>query len=100
MTRFLASLASIVTLLFVVSAQAEPPSAADALKDRVLGDANAPIEIIEYASLTCTHCRDFHVDVMPDLKKNYLPSPIFTAGHSCSLMLLHTPSTLRNMPIG
>jgi protein-disulfide isomerase len=72
LTRFLASLASIVTLLFVVSAQAEPPSAADALKDRVLGDANAPIEIIEYASLTCTHCRDFHVDVMPDLKKNYI----------------------------
>ena len=29
MTRFLASLASIVTLLFVVSAQAEPPSAAN-----------------------------------------------------------------------
>tara|TARA_R110001606_G_scaffold66763_2_gene153283 strand:+ start:456 stop:1061 length:606 start_codon:yes stop_codon:yes gene_type:complete len=72
LTRFLASLAGIATLLFVMSAQAEPPSAAEALQERFIGDPDAPVEIIEYASLTCTHCRDFHLDVLPDLKKNYI----------------------------
>lgn len=29
--------------------------------DRVLGAADAPITLIEYASLTCPHCADFHI---------------------------------------
>ena len=44
----------------------------DALTDRVLGDPSAPNTIIEYASLTCSHCKDFHLDVLPALKKNYI----------------------------
>ncbi|MEX2615162.1 MAG: DsbA family protein [Alphaproteobacteria bacterium] len=72
MTRILASLAGIAALFLVGTAQAAPPSAADALKDRILGDPDAPIEIIEYASLTCSHCRDFHLEVLPDLKENYI----------------------------
>lgn len=72
MTRILASLAGIAALFLVVSAQAKPPSAADALQDRVLGDPDAPIEIIEYASLSCSHCRDFHLEVLPTLKENYI----------------------------
>ncbi|MDD9927568.1 MAG: DsbA family protein [Rhodospirillaceae bacterium] len=49
-----------------------PPSAEQALKERVLGDPNAPIEIVEYSSLTCPHCRHFHIEILPELKKNYL----------------------------
>jgi protein-disulfide isomerase len=40
--------------------------------DRVLGDADAPITIIEYASLTCPHCASFHNDVLPQLKSEWL----------------------------
>jgi protein-disulfide isomerase len=43
-----------------------------ALKDNVLGEANAPITIVEYASTTCPHCRDFHKQVLPELKKKYI----------------------------
>jgi len=40
--------------------------------DQVLGQADAPIEIIEYASLTCPHCANFHVETFPELKKEYI----------------------------
>lgn len=41
-------------------------------EDRVLGRADAPVTIIEYASLTCPHCAEFHRTVMPELKKQYV----------------------------
>jgi len=37
----------------------------------VLGDPKSPVEIVEYASTTCGHCRALHEQVMPDLKKAY-----------------------------
>src|SRR5271166_3827033 len=46
---------------------AEPP-----LPDLWLGDANAPVTIIEYASMTCSHCADFNVRTFPTLKANYI----------------------------
>ena len=46
--------------------------AADEPEDRVLGDADAPVTIIEYASLSCPHCAAFHARVLPWLKENYI----------------------------
>lgn len=40
--------------------------------DHVLGDPKAPITIIEYASLTCSHCAHFHTQILPDLKKKWI----------------------------
>jgi protein-disulfide isomerase len=40
--------------------------------DHVLGDPNAPITLIEYASLTCPHCAHFSVAVLPELKKKWI----------------------------
>jgi protein-disulfide isomerase len=40
--------------------------------DMVLGAANAPITIIEYASLTCPHCAHFHTETLPKLKSEYI----------------------------
>jgi protein-disulfide isomerase len=40
--------------------------------DRVLGKPDAPITIIEYASLTCPHCAAFDKDVMPEVKTRYI----------------------------
>ena len=42
------------------------------LEELTLGDPNAPITIIEYASMTCSHCAEFHNKTYPDLKKNYI----------------------------
>ena len=40
--------------------------------DFYIGDAEAPITIIEYASMSCSHCADFHNDTLGDLKKEYI----------------------------
>ena len=36
------------------------------------GDVNAKITIITYESLTCGHCADFHKNVYPNLKKDFI----------------------------
>jgi protein-disulfide isomerase len=43
-----------------------------ALPDIVEGQANAPVTIVEYASMTCTHCATFHNSVYPALKSRYI----------------------------
>ena len=43
-----------------------------ALPDMWLGSKDAPVTIIEYASMTCTHCAAFHADTWPTLKSKYI----------------------------
>ena len=38
----------------------------------IAGNKDAKITIIAYESLTCSHCADFHKNVYPQLKKNYI----------------------------
>ena len=38
----------------------------------ISGNENAKITIIAYESLTCSHCADFHKDIYPQLKKEYI----------------------------
>ena len=44
------------------------------LPDIVQGSATAPGTIVEYASMTCTHCAAFHETIWPDLKAKYVDS--------------------------
>ncbi len=44
------------------------------LPDQVLGKADAPVTIVEYASMTCGHCASFHTKVFPALKEKYVDS--------------------------
>jgi protein-disulfide isomerase len=48
----------------------------DEIKRIVVGNKNAKITIIAYESLTCSHCANFHIDVYPELKKNYIDTGI------------------------
>ena len=56
---------------------AEPVSAnivdtIEALEEKSLGKPDAPIKMIEFASLTCGHCARFHNEVMPTIKEKYI----------------------------
>ena len=42
------------------------------LGDEAIGAANAPVTIVEYASMTCPHCAHFHQTTYPELKKKYV----------------------------
>jgi protein-disulfide isomerase len=37
-----------------------------------MGNPDAPVTMIEYASLTCSHCAYFHNNVLPELKTRYI----------------------------
>lgn len=41
-------------------------------EDFTLGSADAPVTIVEYASLTCPHCAHFNTTVLPEIKKAYI----------------------------
>lgn len=41
-------------------------------EDRILGKADAPITIFEYASFTCPHCADFDQNTLPKLKTDWI----------------------------
>jgi protein-disulfide isomerase len=42
------------------------------LPERSFGAADAPVTVIEYASLTCPHCRTFHMTAWPAVKERYV----------------------------
>jgi protein-disulfide isomerase len=43
-----------------------------ALPEQALGSEDAPVTIVEYASMTCSHCATFHVRTYPALKEKYI----------------------------
>jgi protein-disulfide isomerase len=53
---------------------AKPAGAATLEKadDMAIGASDAPITVIEYFSLTCSHCANFHNDTFPHIKSNYI----------------------------
>jgi protein-disulfide isomerase len=42
------------------------------LGDEIQGQADAPVTIVEYASMTCPHCSHFHETTYPEMKKKYI----------------------------
>ena len=71
-----AALASFPGLAFAQ----EPPATVDmtelmkpgALPDMALGDPNAKVKIVEYMSMTCSHCSDFHIKTFVEIKTKYI----------------------------
>jgi protein-disulfide isomerase len=42
------------------------------VQEMTMGDANAPVTLVEYAMLTCPHCAAFHAEVFPQIKANFI----------------------------
>ena len=59
----------IILIFFFFSALS---TQADEIKRILVGNKSAKISIIAFESLTCSHCANFHKDVYPLLKKEYL----------------------------
>ena len=46
------------------------------IKRIFIGNKDAKINIIIYESLTCSHCANFHIDILPDLKRDFIDTGI------------------------
>jgi protein-disulfide isomerase len=42
------------------------------LEEMVLGEADAPVTVVEYASMTCSHCASFHNNIYPAFREKYI----------------------------
>lgn len=63
----------------LAAASALPAAAQDSLEDKgyalgdvVMGNEDAPVTVIEYASFTCGHCGNFHVNSWPSVKRDFV----------------------------
>jgi protein-disulfide isomerase len=71
------ALAILAALNAPVWAQGAAPSTAElmetgVLPDQAVGNPDAPVTVIEYASMTCGHCAAFHNTTYPEFKKRYV----------------------------
>jgi len=63
----------ILTIVFAFNLKADDQSVLNITdKDYFIGDPEAPVTIIEYASMSCSHCADFHNNTLEDLKSEYI----------------------------
>ncbi|WHQ46436.1 MAG: DsbA family protein [Candidatus Midichloria sp.] len=49
--------------------------------DKFLGNKNAKIVLIEYSSLACPHCADFHISILPKIKEHYIDKDLLVYVH-------------------
>ena len=66
----------VIITFFLFQALSTNADISKEIKRIVVGDRDAKITIITYESLTCSHCADFHINVYPQLKKNYIDTGI------------------------
>ena len=59
-----------------LSGSTQVPALADMLAEKRLGSADAPNIVIQYSSLGCSHCGDFHTQTLPALKSQYIDKGI------------------------
>ncbi len=74
------------------------------LPDQVLGSEDAETTIVEYASMTCPHCKSFHENTFPELKEKYIDTgkvkfifrefPIDTAAMAASMLARCAPENV------
>ena len=62
----------IKTILLILFIALSNPSYAETINPIIDGNSNAKIKLVVYESLTCSYCANFHKNVYPELKKNFI----------------------------
>jgi protein-disulfide isomerase len=50
----------------------DPTAKIDLLPEMGIGNKEAPVIIVDYSSLTCGHCAEFHTDILPKINEKYI----------------------------
>lgn len=72
MARYLLGIAVSIFMFAATSGFAENAPLAEAMAEKSIGRADAPVTMIEYSSLTCPHCASFHKDALPSIKRDFV----------------------------
>ena len=78
MSRFVVKQLFLAGLVIGLAWTAPTPAAAAiastdvATEEKIIGSDKALVTLIEYASLGCSHCAQFHKDTFPKIKKDYI----------------------------
>ena len=67
---------TISLIIFLLLSSSFSANAENDVKRIYEGSADAKIIILAFESLTCSHCADFHKNIYPDLKKNFIDKGI------------------------
>jgi protein-disulfide isomerase len=70
--RRIARVAAGLALALVAACGQKPAAVGAAPGAMSLGSADAKVTLVEYASTTCPHCKNFHLEVLPRIKKDYV----------------------------
>ena len=62
----------IFLIFFLIQTSTISANSLNEIKRIMEGNKDAKITIITYESLTCSHCANFHINVYPELKKDYI----------------------------
>lgn len=74
LTAFAATIFALVAALSFGAANAQNAADIDTsdVQEMTLGNPDAEVTVIEYASFTCPHCASFHADAFKQLKADYI----------------------------
>jgi protein-disulfide isomerase len=70
--NFIQGVAVLVLAVLVGTSAVGAASVEEMLAERSLGDEAAPVTIVEYSSLGCSHCAAFHRETLPKIKEAYI----------------------------
>ena len=70
--RWAVGVAALVAALALMLSQPKAQDIPGPKPDFLIGRADAPVTIVEFASLSCSHCANFHLSVLPAVKAKYL----------------------------
>jgi len=62
----------VLTILFLTFGAKTIADTSNSIKQIYEGNEDAKVTIITYESLTCNHCADFHSNIYPKLKKEFI----------------------------
>ena len=65
-----------ILFIFIILICASSSSHSKEIKRIIVGNVDAKISIIAFESMTCSHCADFHKNVFPKLKEEFLDKGI------------------------
>ncbi|NQV46553.1 MAG: DsbA family protein [Rhodospirillaceae bacterium] len=72
MSRFILGIALSLLVFSASPVLAGVAPLSESTAEMVIGSPDAPVTMIEYASLTCPHCAAFHTETLPKIKKAYV----------------------------